>query len=415
MANVDQVPHVGLVLAGASALGAYEVGVMDHVLTEVARDLGISTMPAVLSGTSAGGVNASALAAFADDPLEGIRQLRDAWAELRLDHTVRPSSAELLSMFLDVTGTPARIRRALRALSIRGGILDPTPIEHQIMKAPLDHIQEHIDAGRIKGVAVSATRVANGDAFVFYEGQPVKPWSVRELVTPVATQLRLEHVLASAAIPLLFPAVNIGGELFCDGGLRQMVPLAPAIHLGATRLLVITPLPASRAIAKGRPAVLVTSPLYILGKALNALFADRVEVDLARLEHTNAILRAGRHRYGPGFEREINAELAREGEGHDLHEIATLRIEPTRDLGMIAAQYVVSKEFERRATGSAGTVLRWLADGDPERAGDLFAYLLFDGGFTGQLIELGRADARLHHEQLCALFEPLAALATIPA
>src|SRR5690606_14275856 len=151
-------------------------------------------MPAVLSGTSAGGVNASALAAFADHPLGGIRQLRDAWAELRLDHTVRPSSVELLSMFLDVTGTPARIRRALRALSIRGGILDPTPIAHQITKAPLHRIGEHIAAGRIHGVAVSATRVANGDAFVFFEGKPERPWSARELVTPVATTLRLEHV-----------------------------------------------------------------------------------------------------------------------------------------------------------------------------------------------------------------------------
>src|SRR5690606_19965087 len=136
MEKADQAPRVGVVLAGASALGAYEIGVMLHVFEDVARDLGISTMPTVLSGTSAGGVNATALAAFADDPRVGVRQLHDAWAELRLDHTVRPSTVELLSMLLDVTGTPARLRRAFRALSIRGGILDPTPIAHQMARAP---------------------------------------------------------------------------------------------------------------------------------------------------------------------------------------------------------------------------------------------------------------------------------------
>src|SRR5690606_13683651 len=112
-----------------------------------------------------------------------------------------------------------------------------------------------------------------------------------------------------------------------------------------------------------------------------------VEVDIARLEHTNAILRAGRRRYGPGFERELNAELAREGED-ELHEIAAVRIEPRQDLGRLAAEYVTSRTFEERAPGSPGSLLRWLADGDPERAGDLLAYLMFDGGFTTQLVEL---------------------------
>jgi NTE family protein len=409
MAAGKPVPHVGVVLAGAAALGAYEVGVVAYVLEEVARDLGVSTMPSVLSGTSAGGINASAFAAFADVPATGARMLTEAWSELRLDQTLRPSSIEMLSMLLDLTGAPVTVRRAIRAFSIRGGILDPRPIAKQIAKAPLARIGEHLRTGRLRGVAVSATRVANGEAVVFHDGVDVQPWLPHELVTPVATRLTLQHVLASAAIPLLFPAVKIGTEVYCDGGLRQMVPLSPAIHLGATRLLVVNPLPPVR-IVPGPPNVLVTSPLYLAGKALNALFADRVEVDLARLEHTNAILRAGRHRFGPSFERELNLELARENQ-NELHEIAALCIEPSRDIGVIAADYVRSRTFEQRAAGPAAFVLRWLADGDPERAGDLLGYLMFDGGFTGQLVELGRTDARAHHEELCALFAPVAPLA----
>jgi len=396
-------PRVGLVLAGAAALGAYEIGVMSHVLEEVSRDVGMSTMPVVVSGTSAGGINAAALAAFADDPLEGVKQVRDAWEELRLANAVRPSTVELLSMLLDVVGTPAGLRRAMHALTIRGGLLDPTPIEHQIAKAPLERIPELLRRGVLRGVAVSATRVSNGDAVVFHDGVQVEPWSVHELVVPVATHLRLEHVKASAAIPLLFPPVRIGDDLFCDGGLRQLVPLSPAIHLGAKRLLVVNPLPATRPLPPDTRDIIMTSPLYLAGKAMNALFADRVEVDLARLEHTNALLRAGRRRYGAGFEREINAELVREGQD-EVHEIAAVAIEPTRDLGAMAAAYVVSREFEKRAPGTPGFVFRWLADGDPQRAGDLLGYLLFDGGFTSQLIEQGRADAKARHEELCALF-----------
>lgn len=410
MVAIENAPRVGVVLAGAAALGAYEVGVMSHVFEDVARDVGVSTMPAVLSGTSAGGINAAAIAAFADDPVTGMTQVREAWAELRLTQTVRPSSVELLSMLLDVVGTPVALRRALRAFEVRGGVLDAAPVAQQIAKAPLDRIPEHLRRGRLRGIAVSATRVSNGEAIVFHDGVDVAPWTSHELVTPVATRIGNQHVLASASIPLLFPPVNIGGDLYCDGGLRQLVPLSPAIHLGATRLLVVNPLPSTRPAIVGTHRLMLTSPLYLAGKALNALFADRVEVDLARLEHTNAILRAGKHRYGPGFERELNAELGREGQDA-LHEVAFVRIEPVQDLGKLAAEYVTSRTFAERAPGSPGNLLRWLADGDPERAGDLLAYLMFDGGFTAQLVELGRDDARAKHEELCALFAPVAAIA----
>jgi len=158
MSSDDQVNDVGVVLAGAAALGAYEVGVLSYVLDDVSRDLGMPTLPGVLVGTSAGAINATALAAFADAPLAGVTQLRRAWSELRLAQTVRPSSVELLSMFLDVTGVPASLRRAIRACSIRGGLLDPRPIHRSRMSCRAAH--EHRVAITSSGCAIVISRSA---------------------------------------------------------------------------------------------------------------------------------------------------------------------------------------------------------------------------------------------------------------
>src|SRR5665647_1024449 len=130
----------GLVLAGAAALGAYEVGVLDYLIERVDRDVGGGWMPDVVSGTSAGAINAMALAAFADTPSRGIRLLVKAWKELRIDRVFQPSSLELLLMICDVSGVPRGIRRALQAFSVRGGLLDLIPISRLLTRIPIHRI-----------------------------------------------------------------------------------------------------------------------------------------------------------------------------------------------------------------------------------------------------------------------------------
>ncbi len=394
----------GIVLAGAAALGAYEAGLLQHVVHEVARDIGRAQPFDVVSGTSAGAIIATAYAAFADQPAEGVAHLCDAWSSLRLGRTLRPSAVELLLVLLELPGPPSRIARALRVRTARGGLLDARPISDLLTRGiPVARIAEHLRAGELHAVALSATHVATGRAAVFYESAgPAAPWPADADVVPLRSELGVMHAMASAAIPLLFPPVALDGELYCDGGLRQMVPLSPSLHLGARRLLVVNPLASPELGDAQARREASTSPLYLAGKALNALFLDRTEVDVARVEQLSAVLRAGRRRFGPRFDAELNDELARAG-ANAVHEVRTLRIGPSRDLGKLAADVVTSAAFARRERGLVGHAMRCLAQAGPTRAGDLLSYMLFDGEFARELIALGRHDASARHDELCDL------------
>lgn len=403
----------GIVLAGAAALGAYEAGVLDHVVRAVARDVGRTQLFDVVSGTSAGAINATALATFVDQPALGAARLCETWSSLSLRHVIRPSALELLWLLADVAGSPLRLWRAMRIRRARGGLLDPGPIVEMLSRAlPIHRLHANLATGHLRAVALSATHVGTGRSTVFYQtARRSLQLSGDESMVPVRTRLTVMHAVASAAIPLMFPPVSIGDDLYCDGGLRQMVPLSPSLHLGADRLLVINPL--AHVGDDGDQAArreAASSPLYLTGKALNALFADRTEVDFARLEQLTSVLRAGRRRFGPRFEAEINDELRRAGAA-PLREVTAMRIDPSRDLGAFAAEYAASPAFTRREHGAVGRLLRFLAQRGPVRSGDLLSYLLFDGGFASELIALGRADARARHDELCEFFGNAPAIA----
>lgn len=402
--------RTGLVLSGAAALGAYEAGVARYILEEVATSLGRAVRFDVVAGTSSGGINAAALASAAPDPGCGAAQLCDVWSRLELAELLRPSGAELLRLLLDIDGGSGRVQRALRARLGRGGLLDPAALERLLTsRLSIGRISDNVRDGWVRAVALSTTHVATGEAHVFYQAScEHPPWPRAPGLLPRPATLSTSHALASAAIPLLFPAVAIDGELYCDGGLRQLIPLSPAIHLGATRLVVVAPLSrggaAFLAPAQSRHDA-VGSPLYLAGKALNAFFFDRIEADLARLAQVNDILQAGRNCFGPAFGADLNDELARMGAG-PLRRLNVLRIEPSRPLGALAIEHVTSADFACRPHSGASRLIECLAERDAARSGDLLAYLLFDGAFAAKLIDLGRADAAAHHDELCRFLTP---------
>jgi NTE family protein len=224
------------------------------------------------------------------------------------------------------------------------------------------------------------------------------------------TPLDARHTLASSALPLMFPAVHIDGEYYCDGGLRQNVPLSPARRLGATGLIVVNPRYVAQRVAGNKEGELphadgaAPSTLFVLGKALNALLLDRIDNDLDRLRRINAIVDAGTRHFGPSFLDAVNVELGREAATGGVKSLSVVHIRASENIGRIASEYVQSAEFARRAPGLVGRLLRRIGEWDARGEADLLSYLLFDGEFASRLIELGRKDARARHDELCAFF-----------
>jgi NTE family protein len=395
---------VGLVLAGGSARGAYEVGVVSYVVEEIARALGRDVPIDIISGTSAGSINAGLLAAYADRPGERGRLLAKQWTDLEIEDVVRLAPGEILHVATRMLGRGSR-----SAARRRGGVLDPSGIERIVRSTiPFDAIEGHIRSGRLAALSISTTHVGSGRTVVFVQRREagIPRWGSDPTMVARSCKVRAEHVLASAAVPLLFPAVEIDGEFFCDGGLRQNVPLSPARRLGADGLLVVNPrfirddAPPSPDLADEREQE-YPDPLFVFGKAMNALLLDRIENDIRRLEKLNAVLAAGERRYGPTFGATLNEELGRSGESA-LKPLDVVYIRASEDIGVLAGEYVRSPEFARRVPGLIGRGLRRIAEGVSEA--DLLSYVLFDGAFAGRLIEIGRSDARARHDELATFF-----------
>jgi NTE family protein len=396
-----------LVLAGGAARGAYEVGVVDYILGEVARAIGRPPRLDVLCGTSVGAINACVVAAHVRTPDVCRRVLIDEWRGLRLEEIVRANTGELVRLFGSVIG---RHGDGALAPARRGGFLDPRGIEGIVGRAvPFSQIRENFATGHLLGLTISTTHLVSGKTVIFVEhAKAATPrWSRDPTIKVSSTTLRAEHALASSALPLMFPAVRIEGEFYCDGGLRQNVPLSPARRLGANGLVVVNPRyvapsapDADRAAHEGEGP---PSTLFILGKALNALLLDRIDNDLARLQRINAILDAGTRRFGAPFATAVNEELGTHG-GGGVRSLAVVHVRASENIGRLAASYVASPDFRRRSPGVVGRLLRRIGEWDASGEADLLSYLLFDGEFAAQLIELGRKDALARHDELCAFF-----------
>ncbi|MBI5545885.1 MAG: patatin-like phospholipase family protein [Deltaproteobacteria bacterium] len=400
-----------LVLGGGAARGAYEAGVVSWLREALPRETGAPLRLDILAGTSVGAVNACYLATRASDHAQQARTLAERWKALKLEDVLRVGPTDLARLALDlVRRTPHQAGRSRRA-----GMIDPRGLQEIASRHVVwREIGRCIEAGSLEALVVTATHVASGCTTVFVQRHakaPPPPMCVNPHYRAVSTRIGLKHAMASAAIPVLFPPVSLGGELYVDGGLRQNVPLSPALRLGAQRVVVVTlrhagevgqPPPvveAERALAahpgapieEPRELALPSGP-FLFGKALDTLLNDRVEEDLDRLRRTNALLEAGTRAYGPGFARLLNSTLL-PMQGQPVRYVRTLVVRPSQDLGRLAAEFARSPEFRRRASGFAGRLVRRLADSEAPDQADLASYLMFDGAFAEILIDLGRRDA----------------------
>jgi NTE family protein len=399
-------PKIGFVLSGGGSRGAYEAGIIHYLRTDLAKRLGRHVPIDIVTGTSVGAINAAFLAATMDDPDAQAAQLVAAWRALHIEELISLRPMDVLRAARMMMGgdppppTPGSFRY--------GGLLDTAGLERFVLRViPWRGIDRSLRARHLRALSVSATHVGTGHTVVFLSSaEPVpREWSRDPFVRHRAARIGPRHVLASAAIPMLFPAVKIGEDYYTDGGLRQNTPMSPAIRLGADRMLLVSlrhVAPESREIQRERSEAF-PKPLFLAGKALNALLLDHTEYDLARMQRINLILEAGAASFGDKFEDMMNHALIRL-RGAPLRRIQAVHIRPSEDIGVLAAQYVRSGRMRVRGVVARRLIQR-LAAGEARHESDLLSYLLFDGDFASELIDLGRHDAAKKADELAALFD----------
>lgn len=389
-------PPTGLLLTGGGARAAYQVGVLEAI-ADLRQACGAGSEPnpfPIITGTSAGAINAAALACGADNFDRAVRRIARVWRQFHANQvygadslSVMRSGARWLTL-VSIGWALARWRR-MRPQSL----LDNKPLEKLLVKmVPLVRLPRLIRKGHLKALAVTASSYSSGEHVTFFESaEPVKPW-VRSQRKAARDRITHEHLLASSAIPFIFPAKGIEVddhiEYFGDGSMRQSAPIAPAIHLGAERILVIG---AGRMHEPKNDAAANPTPNYpslaqIAGHALSNIFLDALAVDVERVQRINQTL----------------SLIPEEKRAHSaLRPIELLVIAPSQRLDAVAARHVGDLPTPVRTMLGALGVTSNMAD---VRGAALASYLLFEAGYTQELMALGRADTLAMRAQVCQFF-----------
>ncbi len=366
---------IALVLAGGGARAAYQIG----FLRCLARNLPEERFD-ILTGVSAGAINAAFLASHPGPLAAAVDELSEIWSGLSPERIFRIGSLSLAASML---------RWGLRLITGGGpatpqtrGLLDTAPLRDLLESClgPVDDeipgIAANVENGRLSAVALTTLDYGTGQTVTWVQGREIDAWE-RPNRIGVNCRLTVDHVMASASLPLVFPAVKLAGSWCGDGGVRMLTPLAPAIHLGADRILAISTRYARSREEADRPVIRAyPPPAQIAGTLLNAIFLDSVDLDALRLERTNRLL--GKLPAGQ-----------REG----LRPVGLLVLRPSIDLGKLAARY------EANLPGAFRFLTRGL--GTRETASpDFLSLLMFQADYLKNLIEVGEQDAERRVQEI---------------
>jgi len=364
-------PRFGLVLSGGGARAAYQVGALRGVAMVLPKDA--SNPFQIISGTSAGGLNAASLATHAQRFRTAIRTLEYVWRNLDSGQVYRLDSSGLISSASNWVFSFLSNRKNQSSVSL----LNNEPLEdllYTVLK--LERIQSHLDAGFLETLSITASGYSSGDSVSFFQSnrKDIDDWR-RPHRLGIRTDIGIKHLMASTAIPTLFPSVKIGREFFGDGAIRQLAPLSPAIHLGADRILAIGVSGNRTKRERTHEQIHHPSLSQIIGHVLNSAFVDTLESDMEVLRRYNAMLR--HCNTGPDI---------------DVRPIELLEITPSLDLNEIAADYI---EHLPRA------LKLFIKD---TNSSSMLSLLLFEKAYCEALMDLGISDAMAQREQIRTFF-----------
>ncbi|WP_256943397.1 patatin-like phospholipase family protein [Achromobacter xylosoxidans] len=385
----------GLVLTGGGARAAYQVGVLSAIMELLDPDWHSRFQNPfdIICGTSAGAINAAALACRADRPHLGVRRIRRLWSSLNTDMIYRADA-------------PGLIRTGVRWLGLLSlgwmysgltrkrphSLLDNSPMQALLGRVlDFQHLRTNLETGALSALAITASGYTSGEHLTFYQAHtPIEPWH-RYLRLALPTPIGIDHLMASSAIPFVFPArqvqVHGKGEWCGDGSMRQLAPISPAIHLGAHRVLVI----GTGFRDETHPENREDSPPYpslaqVGGHALASIFLDGLSADVERLERINFLM----------------DQSGGEGTHGHARRIDVLTITPSQSLDVMALEHLQDMPAQARALFR---VLGVSSDPDRPGGGSLMSYLLFESSYTKRLIELGYADTMQRNDEVIAFFK----------
>jgi NTE family protein len=359
---------LAIVLSGGGARAAYQVGVVRCL----ARNLPHLRFP-IVTGVSAGAINAAFFAAHPGSLFEAASELCDLWAGLEVENIFRVDTPSLARYF---TLWASRLVSGGTAMTPNvHGLVDTRPLHVTLQRASttvdgeIIGIERNLERGTLKAMALTALNYSTGQTVTWVQGSHFEPWTQPERRS-VHARISVDHIMASAALPLFFPAVRLGDSWYGDGGVRLSAPLAPALRLGASRILAISPRydpspqEAERPKAPGYPP-----PAQILGHLMDAIFLDVLDEDVRRLKSLNTLI----------------AKLPPEERGN-LRPVDIQVLRPSRDLGKLASHY------EPRLPPAFRYLTRSLGTKETETS-DFLSMLMFQGDYLQKLMEIGEEDA----------------------